>query len=204
MNRRSLLVGAGIALTVPTAGCFGSRSTEPEDDDPENDTVDGTPVYDISLDVTDRDPADEFDVELGIDVRTDTVTETSPAEIRVSLENNEPGSITVGSGPGWPFGVLTLTRESDADETVRVPFRSDRYEASEHIADAENVTATDGLAVSEAVGGGESVAAVYELHSDAHRLEPGPHELTVSNSLEDGTRTDGHSLTATVEITAAD
>ncbi|MFU8868240.1 hypothetical protein [Natronococcus sp.] len=117
----------------------------------------------------------------------------------------EPDSITVSSGPGWPFGVLALERDAGSEFPERVPFTSERYDESEYIPDdAENVTMTDDVAVSETVDGGDTVEAVYELHADARNLEPATYDLEVSASLEDGDRTDSHGLAATVEVADAD
>lgn len=200
MDRRALLAGTGLALAT-TAGCL---ETAAETDDASADDP-GAKRYHVSLDVTAEEPAAKFDTELDVELLTDTVREATPAEIRVSLTNAESGSITVSSGPGWPFGVLTLTREAGDEFPERVPFTSDRYDESEYIPDnAENVTMTDGIGVSDAVGGGDSIEAVYELHADARNLEPATYDLEVSASLENGDRTDSHGLATTVEVVDAD
>ena len=200
MNRRALLAGTALAV-VTTAGCL--EETAGTDDAGTDDP--GAKRYQVSLDVTDEQPPGEFDAELDVEVITDAIREAAPAELRVSLTNGEPDSVTVRSRPGWPFGVLTLTREGDDGAMERVPFESTRYDESEHIPDdAENVTMTDAIAVSDAIDGGDTVEAVYELHADAPDLEPATYDLEVSASLEEGDRTDGHSLTATVEVADAD
>ncbi|TYL39448.1 hypothetical protein CV102_03890 [Natronococcus pandeyae] len=191
MNRRALLAGTGLALAT-TAGCLetAAETGDASTDDP------GAKRYHVSLDVTDEQPAAEFDTELAVEVVTESVRDAAPAEIRVSLTNAESGSITVGSGPGWPFGVLTLTRDAGNEFPERVPFTSDRYDESEYI--------PDDVSVSDSVDDGETVTAVYELHADAKNLEPATYDLEVTASLEGGDRTGGHALTAAVEVLEAD
>ncbi|WP_122089416.1 hypothetical protein [Halalkalicoccus subterraneus] len=186
MRRRTVLgLTAASLLCVPGAGCLGDGSSGAGNDGSTD------ILYTVSVAIAEESPTENLPLELGFDVRRESITEDDPFGIEFALRNEGDEPIEVSSGAPWPFGVPWL-EPTDASDEPGVTLWTDAYEKSSHVGtNGRHVTAVQDIGLVEELEGGESVTRTYELYSDTPGLEPETYRFRIGVGARSGEVSEG-------------
>lgn len=195
MNRRTVVMGAGGALSTALAGCLGGqiRNDEPREGagngangNGESETDrESESAYTLVMEDSPLRKTGEFG-SLEVELVDPHIEADSPGVLEATLTNVHVEPVLAQSGGPAPFGILQATATDGTDEGSTLTFWSDAYEESSVVGtDGKQVEGADSIAVSVELESRESLTRTYELYPSAPNLETGEFEATLGTTLSD-------------------
>lgn len=127
-------------------------------------------------------------------------TESSPAELALSVENTGTEPISIFSGAPGPFGIQRMHPQDDPD--TRVLLWTDEYVENSHVhTDGRSIRSVNAIGISTDVDPGDTASQTFEAY--AADVSTGTYELDDDVGLRDENHDGSRTYTVTITVERA-